>query len=461
MLIDSAKIHIKAGNGGNGIVSFRREKYIPAGGPDGGDGGRGGSIIFEAEEGLTTLADFRYKRVYKAEPGKDGGPVNCSGRDAKDLIIKVPSGTIIKDLHTGKILADLVAHGDRLIAAKGGRGGWGNQHFATPTRQVPTFAKAGDEGDEKDISLELKMLADVGIVGYPNAGKSTILSVVSAAKPKIANYPFTTLEPVLGVVRVDEGISFVMADIPGLIEGAHKGAGLGHEFLKHIERTRLILHVVDISATDGRDPLTDFHKINEELEKYEPALAARPQIVAANKTDLPDSAENLAHFSNELEKLGYEVFPISAVTGEGVRPLLYRIASKLKEIPATILIKPEEERVVYTLKEEEPFTIRIEKAVQAGKAGETGKTKGAGKAGKADETGTTEKTGRTEKASIYIVEGNLPLKLVRSINTESYESMQYFQRSLKKMGVADELKRMGISEGDTVRIDNVEFDYTE
>ncbi|MDD5603239.1 MAG: GTPase ObgE [Eubacteriales bacterium] len=425
-MIDRAKIHIKAGNGGNGVVSFRREKYVPAGGPDGGDGGSGGSVIFVADEGVNTLIDFKYKKTFKAEAGKDGAGQKMSGRSGKDLIIRIPPGTIIRDAETGTVLNDMVEPGERFIAARGGRGGRGNQHFATPVRQAPDFAKAGNEGDEIDIILELKLIADVGLIGYPNAGKSTVISFLSSARPKIADYPFTTLEPVLGVVSIDEGESFVMADIPGIIEGAHEGVGLGHEFLRHIERTRMLLHVVDVSASEGRDPISDFNKVNEELRKYNIALASRPQVVAANKCDLPDFNLHFDSFKDEAEKLGYEVFPVSAVTGKGLRQLAGYLSVRLAQIPRTVLNLETEFKKVYTLDNEDTFTIRKQESTDH---------------------------------FTYIIEGRLPLKLVRSINIRSYESMQYFHRSLRKMGVMDELERLGIKEGDTVRVDDVEFEY--
>lgn len=421
MFIDSARIFVKAGNGGNGIVSFHREKYVPAGGPDGGDGGRGGDVIFQVDENIRTLVDFRYKKHYKAEAGKDGGPSNCTGRDGEDLIVKVPPGTIIKDEETGRILADLTKPGQRAVIAKGGKGGKGNQHFATPTRQAPAFAKMGDLGEERWVLLELKLLADVGLIGYPNVGKSTILSMVSAAKPKIANYHFTTVEPNLGVVRIEEGKSFVIADIPGLIEGAHKGAGLGHEFLKHIERTRIFIHVVDISGSEGRDPLTDFEIINSELEKYNPVLMQRPQVIAANKMDIPGAEENLAIFREEVEKRGYTVFPISAATNSGLRELMLYVGQKLDELPVIQLVEQSEE-VVYKAEEEKPFEIRRE-------------------------------------GDVFIVEGSWIRKLVGSININNYESLQYFQRAIKNKGVIDALESMGINEGDTVKMYDFEFEY--
>lgn len=422
MFIDSARIYIKAGNGGNGSVSFHREKYIAAGGPDGGDGGKGGNVVFLVDEGIRTLADFRYKKHYKADNGQDGGAGNCTGRSAEDLIIKVPAGTIISDETTGHILADLTEVGEKAVIAKGGRGGAGNQHFATSTRQVPDFAKAGDFGEERWVLLELKLLADVGLIGYPNVGKSTILSMVTAARPKIANYHFTTIDPNLGVVDLGQGNSFVIADIPGLIEGAHEGVGLGHEFLKHVERTKLLVHVVDVAAIEGREPLQDFEVINEELRKYNPALATRPQIVAANKMDIPGAEDNLKTFTETLEAKGYKVFPVSAATNKGLKELLYYIADKLKELPATLLTEEADEEVVYKAEEEKPYEIRKENG-------------------------------------IYIIEGNWIQKLVNSTNFNSHESMRYFQRSLKNKGVFEELENMGIQEGDTVKIYDFETEY--
>ena len=312
MFIDRARIYIKAGDGGNGAVSFRREKYVPAGGPDGGDGGKGGDIVFEVDEGLRTLIDFKYRRKYVAESGENGGSAKRTGKSGRDLLIRVPPGTVIKDSETGRILADMVEPGQRAVVARGGKGGAGNWHFATPTRQVPNFAKPGDPGDEYTVELELKMVADVGLIGFPNAGKSTLLSKVTAARPKIADYPFTTLEPNLGVVRVDEGASFLLEDIPGLIEGAHRGVGLGFDFLRHVERCKMFLHIVDVAGVDGRDPVGDFEKINEELRLYDPRLAERYQVVAANKIDLPQGQENLERFTEAVEAKGYKMFPISA-----------------------------------------------------------------------------------------------------------------------------------------------------
>lgn len=422
MLIDSAKIFVKAGNGGNGKVSFHREKYIAKGGPDGGDGGKGGDVIFIADEGMRTLIDFRYKRKYVAEPGQNGGSAQCTGRGAENLTVKVPVGTLIVDQDTGRIMADLNKPGQSVIVAKGGKGGAGNQHFATSTRQIPNFAKAGEPGEERTIVLELKLLADVGLIGYPNVGKSTILSMVSAAQPKIANYHFTTIEPNLGVVNLGDGNSFVIADIPGLIEGAHEGVGLGHEFLKHIERTKLLVHVVDVASTEGRDPIKDFEVINEELKKYNATLAQRPQVVAANKTDIPESEEHLEKFAKDIEAMGYKVFPISAAANKGLNELMGYVGNKLKEIPETILVDETQDMAVYTAEEDDAFSIHKE----------------------------------NEK---YVVEGKWVRKIVSSTNFTDYESLQYFQRALKKKGIIDELEKMGINEGDTVKIYDAEFDY--
>jgi len=422
MFIDSARIFVKAGNGGNGAVSFHREKYINAGGPDGGDGGNGGDIIFIADEGIRTLADFRYKRHYKANPAQNGGAGNCTGHDGEDIIVKVAPGTIVKDEETGRVIADLTLVGQKAIIAKGGKGGKGNKHFATPTRQVPNFAKSGNLGEERWVLLELKLLADVGLIGFPNVGKSTMLSMISAAKPKIADYHFTTIDPNLGVVSLHKENSFVVADIPGLIEGAHEGIGLGHEFLKHVERTKLLLHIVDIAEVEGRDALNDFEVINSELKQYNPKLAEKPQIVAANKVDLLENEDKYEEFKKVIEAKGYKVFPISAATNKGLKEVMLYISGKLKEIPDTILINDTEKEVVYTAGDEKPFEIRKED-------------------------------------DIYVVEGSWVRKLVSSTNFGDYESLQYFQRSIKRRGVIDALVEMGINEGDTVKMDDFEFDY--
>lgn len=424
MFKDNAKIHVKAGNGGNGRVSFHREKYIAAGGPDGGDGGKGGDVIFEVSEGLNTLIDFRFKKNFKAELGEDGGTARCSGKNGEDLVIKVPVGTIVKDETTGVILMDLVKPGQTCVIAKGGRGGKGNQHFATPTRQIPTFAKSGNSGEERSILLEMKMIADVGLIGFPNVGKSTILSMVSAAKPKIANYHFTTLVPNLGVVKIEEGTSFVIADIPGIIEGANEGVGLGHEFLKHIERTKLLVHVVDVSGIEGRNGIEDFETINDELLKYNALLASRPQIVVANKMDIPGAEENYSIFKQELENRGYKVFGISAATNKGLRELMLYVADILSTLPNTILLEEgQDTEVVYSATDEKPFEIHVEDGV-------------------------------------YVVKGEWLRKVIGSTNITNYDSLQYFQRALKKKGVITALEEMGIQEGDTVRIFDTEFDYS-
>ena len=404
------------------MVSFRREKFVPAGGPDGGDGGKGGDIIFEVDEGLRTLIDFRYKRKYVAGSGENGGTAKRTGKSGKDLIIRVPPGTVVKDLETGRILADMVEPGQRSVVAKGVNGGACNQLFATPTMPGAGSAKPGDPGDEYEVELELKMISDVGLVGFPNAGKSTLLSKVSAAMPKIADYPFTTLVPNLGVVRIDEGASFLLADIPGLIEGAHQGVGLGFDFLRHVERNRMLLHIVDVAGVDGRDPVDDFEKINEELRLYNPRLAERYQVVAANKVDLPQGQQNLERFKEAVEAKGFRVFPISAASGDGVKQLMQYIAAKLDELPAVAPLTVTDKEVIYTAEEEEPFTIRRE-------------------------------------GDVYIVEGSWIDKLVRSVNFGVHESLQYFQRSLKSKGVIDALEEMGIDEGDTVRIYDIEFEY--
>lgn len=422
MFIDNARIYIRAGNGGNGAVSFRREKYINKGGPDGGDGGKGGDVVFVVDEGLRTLQDFRYKRKYIAEDGDNGKGSNCTGKSGEDLIVKVPPGTIVKDEQTGRVLADLIHAGQQAVIAKGGKGGAGNRRFATPTRQIPNFAKAGDEGEEFWAILELKLLADVGLVGFPNVGKSTILSMVTAAEPKIANYHFTTIDPNLGVVNIDAENGFVMADIPGIIEGAHEGVGLGHKFLKHVERTKLLIHVVDISGSEGRDPIKDFETINEELKEFNPALYERPQIIAANKMDITGAKERLTVFEEVYESKGYKVFPISAAANSGLNELIYYVAQRLKELPDTILSSSEEKETLYNVKEDDSYNIYKENEV-------------------------------------YVVEGSWIKKLVASTNFDDYESLQYFQRTIKRKGVVEELENMGIDEGDTVKMYDLEFEY--
>jgi len=423
MFFDRAKIYVKAGKGGNGAVSFRREKYVPAGGPDGGDGGKGGDVVFMVDSSLRTLSAFRYKKKFIAESGSDGSGARKTGKDGENLIVKVPPGTIVRNVETNKIIADLTEEGETVIVAAGGKGGKGNVHFATPSRQAPNFAQSGLDGEEKWLLLELKLIADVGLVGFPNVGKSTILSMVSEARPKIANYHFTTLEPNLGVVRLDAENSFVLADIPGLIEGAHKGIGLGHEFLRHIERTRLLIHVVDVASVEGRDPIDDFEKINRELREYSPALAEKKQIVAANKMDVTGAGENYEIFREEMESRGYEVFPISAATGHGIWELMRRAANLLKEIPAPKFIDEAEEEVEYTVEpDEKPFTV-------------------------------------TKENGVFYVTGNMVKKLVGSVNFDDFESLRYFQRALRIRGIIDALEEMGIEEGETVNLEGFEFEY--
>ena len=419
MFVDTAKIRIKAGNGGNGAVTFHREKYVNAGGPDGGDGGKGGNVVFVGDTNISSLIDFKFKKRYIAENGKNGSGSNMTGKSAPDLVIKVPVGTLIREAETGRILAD-ISDREPHIVAKGGKGGWGNQHFASPTRQIPKFAKPGFPGEEFEVTLELKLLADVGLVGFPNVGKSTLISVVSAAKPEIANYPFTTLTPVLGVVKMDAGSSFVMADIPGLIEGASEGVGLGHDFLRHVERCRLILHVVDISAMDGRDPIDDYKQINYELEKFNPELAKRPQIVALNKADA--SIEEMIDEFNEFAKEnGFKTYLISAATGEGVQELVNAVAAELAKLPPIVRYETEAPvREEITSKQE--FKIHIEDG-------------------------------------IYVVEAPWLMHALGFVDLDDYESLQYFQRVLRLSGIIDELERMGINEGDTVSILDIEFDY--
>ena len=423
MLADTANIYVEAGNGGHGLVSFHREKYVAAGGPDGGDGGHGGDVIFVVDEKLSTLMDFRYRRHYKAQNGEDGKAAKSSGKNGQDLYVKVPAGTIIKDAESGRVIADMKQFGQEFVVAKGGNGGWGNCHFATATRQIPRFAKSGTEGEKREIIMELKLLADVGLVGFPNVGKSTLLSVVSDARPKIANYHFTTLEPNLGVVDMGVGRSFVMADIPGIIEGASEGIGLGHEFLRHVERTRLLIHVVDASGIEGRNPIEDFDLINKEIEMYNPTLATRTQIVAANKKDLVYDTEVYESFCAEMEKRGYKVFQISAATNSGVSDLMNYVASILDDIPVPVLFGDDEDEVqVISYEEEAPFTVSVENGV-------------------------------------YIVEGRWLKRLLGSTNFEDNESLQYFQNSLRKKGVIKALEKLGISEGDPVQMYEVEFDY--
>ncbi len=424
MFIDKAEIFLKGGKGGNGAITFRREKYVAAGGPDGGDGGNGGSVIFEADPGLTTLMDFKYKRKYAAEAGMDGAKRRCKGKSGADMIIKVPLGTVVRDSESNRIIADMSEAGKRVTAARGGSGGWGNSHFATAVRQAPNFAKNGQSGDERAVTLELKLLADVGLVGFPNVGKSTILSATTKADPKIANYHFTTLEPNLGVVNLGEHMSFVLADIPGIIEGASEGAGLGHEFLRHIERTRLLIHVVDVSGIEGRNPLEDFDIINGELAEYDMALEERPQLVAANKCDILQDEAVYEDFVKALEGRGYEVFSISAATGKGVDSLMRRAYEELSKLAPITVYEPE-----MSIDEEEILT---------------------------DETGFTISR---DDSGAYIVSGSWIEAVGGSVNFSDNESLQYFQRALMRKGVIDALVEAGIKENDTVKIGDLEFDF--
>lgn len=421
MFIDVAKIHVRGGDGGNGAVAFHREKYVAAGGPDGGDGGRGGNVVFVVDDHMSTLLDFKYKRKYIAENGQPGSGKNCSGRGGADLFVKVPRGTLIKDAETGLVIRDM-SDGEPFVVAKGGKGGFGNAKFATPTRQAPHFAKNGMRGEAGDILLELKLLADVGLVGFPNVGKSTLLSVVSAARPKIANYPFTTLVPQLGVVKVDEGISYVMADIPGLIEGAANGEGLGHDFLRHIERCRMLVHMVDVSGSEGRDPVEDFEAINRELAQFSPRLAAAPQIVAANKSDLTEDKTAYERLRRHVTDRGCDCFEISAATTLGVDLLMKAVWEKLKELPPILTYESETTIAAKQPQGEKTTEIRVENG-------------------------------------IYIVEGDWLYNLLGSINFSDYESLQYLHRVLHSSGVYEMLEEAGISEGDTVSIYGVEFDY--
>ena len=424
MFTDYAKITIKSGNGGDGAVTFRREKYVAAGGPDGGDGGRGGSIYFRVDPNANTLIDFRYTKKFKAQSGENGSGGHKYGKSGEDLYINVPIGTIIKDAETGKIVADLSQEGQEELVLKGGRGGKGNSHFATATRQVPRFAQAGEDGEEKEVILELKLLADVGLLGFPNVGKSTFLSVVTDAKPKIANYHFTTIEPNLGVVKLQSGDSFVIADIPGIIEGASEGVGLGIQFLRHVERTRLLLHVIDVSGIEGRNPVQDFYTINEELKSYSEKLSSRKQRIVANKRDVMQDETGLKELEELAKKEGLELFKISGVTGQGVPELLNRVSEVLKTLPKEEIVEAEE-RVVYTLEDDkDDFTVS--------KEGDT-----------------------------FVIEGKAINRLMGRINIDDNESMYYFQKNLKSLGIEDELKRQGIKEGDFVKILNWTFEWYE
>ena len=422
--VDKARITVRAGNGGDGAVAFHREKYVAAGGPDGGDGGRGGNVIFSVDENMSTLMDFRYKRKYVAGNGMPGQGKRCNGRDGEAMIIKVPRGTVIRDTETGTIMHDM-STGEDWIAARGGRGGWGNTHFATPTRQVPRFAKPGLPGESHDITLELKLLADVGLVGFPNVGKSTLLSVVSKAHPKIANYHFTTLFPNLGVVYVDEGVSFVMADIPGIIEGASDGAGLGHDFLRHIDRCRLLVHLVDVSGSEGRDPVEDFDAINAELKEYSEELASRPQIVVANKCDLlEEGSDNLERLRRHVEEKGFSFFEISAAVHHGTRELVGECARRLRELPP--IASFEADYIPPEPKVDTSGELTIEKF-----------------------------------DDMWLVEGPWLQRLVATVNFSDYESRMFFDRILRENGVFQRMEEMGVKDGDTVSMYDLMFEYRE
>lgn len=427
MFADRAKIYVRSGKGGDGHVSFRREKYVPNGGPDGGDGGRGGDVIFQVDEGLNTLIDFRHIRKYQAEDGESGGKRNCRGKDGKDIVIKVPAGTVIKEAQSGQVITDMSGDTKKIILLKGGRGGNGNQHYATSTMQAPKYAQPGQPAKELELLLELKVIADVGLVGFPNVGKSTFLSRVTNAKPKIANYHFTTLNPNLGVVDLEGTGGFVIADIPGLIEGASEGVGLGHEFLRHIERTKVIIHIVDAAGTEGREPIADIYAINKELEAYNPQIALRPQVIAANKTDvLPaDDTTMVDAVKTEFEPKGIKVFPISAVTGQGIKELLYFVNQMLGELDEEPVIfaqeyDPEKELVTG----DEPFSVTYD-----------------------------------EDADEYVIEGPRIEKMLGYTNLESEKGFTFFQKFLKENGILEELETLGISEGDTVRMYGLSFDY--
>ncbi|PAF28395.1 GTPase ObgE [Paenibacillus sp. 7516] len=431
MFVDKAKIYVKAGDGGDGLISFRREKYVPNGGPAGGDGGRGADIIFRVDEGLRTLMDFRYQRHFKAPRGEKGRNKSQHGANAENMIVRIPPGTVILDEDSGEVLADLTRHGQQVVVARGGRGGRGNIRFATPNNPAPELAENGEEGEERYIVLELKVMADVGLVGFPSVGKSTLLSVVSAAKPKIGAYHFTTITPNLGVVGVGEGRSFVMADLPGLIEGAHEGIGLGHEFLRHVERTRIIIHVVDMSGSEGRDPFEDWVKINDELKLYNPVLAERPQIVAANKMDMPESEENLEQFMQKVREVqpDIEIMPISSLTRKGIQELLYRAADLLDQIPDEVVVEEVadiSERKVYSLDKKEDEGFRI-----------------------------------VRENEIFVVESAKIDRMMKRMQLNSHEAILKLARTLRHMGVDEELRKRGAEEGTIVRIGDFEFEFVE
>ncbi|MFK9091313.1 GTPase ObgE [Bacillus salipaludis] len=429
MFVDQVKIYVKGGDGGNGMVAFRREKYVPNGGPAGGDGGKGASVVFEVNEGLRTLMDFRYKRHFKADRGEHGMSKGQHGRGSKDMIVKVPPGTVVMDAETNEVIADLVEHGQRAVIAKGGRGGRGNTRFATPSNPAPEIAENGEPGQERDVVLELKLLADVGLVGFPSVGKSTLLSVVSSAKPKIAEYHFTTIVPNLGMVETEDARSFVMADLPGLIEGASEGVGLGHQFLRHIERTRVIVHVIDMAATEGRDPFEDYLTINRELKEYNLRLTERPQIIVANKMDMPGAEENLEKFKEQLEE-DYPIFPISAVSRKGLRELLFAVADKIEETPEFPLEHEEEDtgihRVLYKHEADpENFTI------------------------------TREPDGS------FVLSGEKLERLFKMTDFSREESVRRFSRQLRGLGVDDALRQRGAKDGDIVKLLEFEFEFIE
>ncbi|HEO8419877.1 GTPase ObgE [Niallia sp. FSL W8-0635] len=429
MFVDQVKIYVKGGDGGNGMVAFRREKFVPMGGPAGGDGGKGANVIFEVEEGLRTLMDFRYQRHFKAPRGEHGMSKNQHGRNAKDMIVKVPPGTIVSDANTKEVIADLTEHGQQAVVARGGRGGRGNSRFASPSNPAPELSENGEPGQERDIILELKVLADVGLVGFPSVGKSTLLSVVSAAKPKIADYHFTTIAPNLGMVETEDNRSFVMADLPGLIEGAHSGVGLGHQFLRHIERTRVIVHVIDMAATEGRDPYEDYVTINNELQEYNMRLLERPQIIVANKMDMPDAADNLTTFKEKLQE-DYPIFPISAITRSGLRELLFAIADKLENTSEFPLEEVEEEagihRVVYKHEvDERQFYI------------------------------TRDPDGS------FVLSGEGIEKLFKMTDFSRDESVRRFSRQMRGMGIDEALRQRGAKDGDTVKLMDYEFEFID
>lgn len=431
MFVDKAKVYVKGGDGGDGLIAFRREKYVPEGGPGGGDGGKGGDVIFRVDEGLRTLMDFRYQRHFKAKRGEKGRNKSQHGANAENMVVRIPPGTVLIDDDSGEVIADLTRHGQQVVVARGGRGGRGNIRFATPNNPAPELAENGEEGQERYVVMELKVMADIGLVGFPSVGKSTLLSVVSAAQPKIGAYHFTTITPNLGVVDVGDGRSFVMADLPGLIEGAHEGVGLGHEFLRHVERTRVIIHVVDMSGSEGRDPFEDWQKINEEIRLYNPVLAERPQIVAANKMDMPDSEDNLEAFREQVKEVrpDLEIMPISSLTRQGIQELLYRAAAILEAIPdepAIEEVAETAERKVYKFdkKDDNAFTI-------------------------------------TRDNEMYVVNSERIERMLKRMQMNSHDAILKLGRTLRHMGVDEELRRRGATEGTIVRIGDFEFEFIE